>query len=1007
MANPIKYSTGSETNALKKGNFFFGTGDVGKGPSDVTGYYQGVDVPQPGYVVYQYLESSASNLTYAALNSDSELINFTNGIADESFTSVAQCFTYYATQNDKVCFNRDYEPIVTDGLVLNVDAGFDGSYPASGTTWRDLSVSGNNGTLTNSPGFYANGGGGIVFNGTDNYVDSLSGSVFTDPTTQSVTISVWMFVPSNATWSNGNKGSIFAKGNNEGSFGLVRDTVNNQVQLWIRGITSGSGGPTTTINRDEWVNIVGTWSGTTSSIYKNGVLQNSSTLEIVGGLDTTSYQIGNVMSFSGANGNFFKGSISNVQVYDKILTTTEISQNYNAMKDRFAFIFTVDTTKVGTTSSTQFKLPLVSSGSVNFVVEWGDGTTDTITTFNQVQTTHTYSSEGTYEIKIRGIIRGWQFNNGGDRLKMGVIKNWGCLDISVDSGFYGCTNLTASATDAPTITSTSLSQYFRNCTNFNGQIGNWDTSSVTNMSVMFRDAFSFNQNIGNWNVFKVTNFASMFENATIFNNGGSDDIDNWKLSTTSNISMAFMFGSTISIVTAPKFNRYIGSWNTERVTDMIGMFLNNTAFNQNISTKTINVGLPNQYMAWNVSNVTSMNGMFQNANQFNQPLNWDTSSVTQMRDMFNTASSFNQNIGAWDVSKVTNFSNMFLNATAFNNGGSDDIDNWTFSTISDISMSGMFGGTNTTLSCKFNRYIGSWDTQRVTNMISMFRFNTAFNQDIGSWNILKVSSVERMFSFATSFNQDISNWDVSNISSFFYMFVGAREFNNGGSSSINNWNIKTTGSVDMGFMFGSGNADTPGSGVGTKFNQPIGNWNTSAVTNMTNMFTRIPNFNQDISNWDTSSVTSMRGMFQDSPFNQDIGNWKTSNVTNMGDMFRTCPFNYDISTKMVNEGEPNEYVAWDVSNVTNMLRMFQGNIFNRDISNWDIKNVGNGSSFKTGAFSTVNYDALLIGWSQRQVKSNITFGFGTSKYTPGGAAEAARNVLINTYGWTIIDGGPL
>jgi hypothetical protein len=42
MPNPIKYSTGSETNALKKGNFFFGTGDVGKGPSDVTGYYQGV-----------------------------------------------------------------------------------------------------------------------------------------------------------------------------------------------------------------------------------------------------------------------------------------------------------------------------------------------------------------------------------------------------------------------------------------------------------------------------------------------------------------------------------------------------------------------------------------------------------------------------------------------------------------------------------------------------------------------------------------------------------------------------------------------------------------------------------------------------------------------------------------------------------------------------------------------------------------------------------------------------
>jgi hypothetical protein len=127
MPNPIKYSTGSETLSLKKGNFFFGTGDVGKGPSDVTGYYQGVDVPKPGYVVYQYLENSSSNLTYAAFTADTAFINFTSELAGQTLTSTTQCFTYYAGQTDKVCFNRDYEPIITDGLVLNVDAGFDGS----------------------------------------------------------------------------------------------------------------------------------------------------------------------------------------------------------------------------------------------------------------------------------------------------------------------------------------------------------------------------------------------------------------------------------------------------------------------------------------------------------------------------------------------------------------------------------------------------------------------------------------------------------------------------------------------------------------------------------------------------------------------------------------------------------------------------------------------------------------------------------------------------------------
>jgi len=52
MPNPIKYTTGTETLALKKGNFYIGTGDVGKGPSDVTGYYQGLSPSEGGYVIY-------------------------------------------------------------------------------------------------------------------------------------------------------------------------------------------------------------------------------------------------------------------------------------------------------------------------------------------------------------------------------------------------------------------------------------------------------------------------------------------------------------------------------------------------------------------------------------------------------------------------------------------------------------------------------------------------------------------------------------------------------------------------------------------------------------------------------------------------------------------------------------------------------------------------------------------------------------------------------------------
>ena len=61
--------------------------------------------------------------------------------------------------------------IITDGLVLYVDAGNTDSYPGSGTTWTDISTNSNNGTLTNGPTFDSGDGGSIVFDGTDDYVD--------------------------------------------------------------------------------------------------------------------------------------------------------------------------------------------------------------------------------------------------------------------------------------------------------------------------------------------------------------------------------------------------------------------------------------------------------------------------------------------------------------------------------------------------------------------------------------------------------------------------------------------------------------------------------------------------------------------------------------------------------------------------------------------------------------------------------------------------------------------
>jgi surface protein len=876
MSNPIKYTAGTETLALKKGNFFFGTGDVGKGPTNVTGYYNGVDVPKPGYVVYQYKENVPGNLTYGAFNSDTELINFTNGIAGQTFTSVTQCFTYYAGQTDKVCFNRDYEPIITDGLILNVDAGFDGSYPASGTTWRDLSVSGNNGTLTNNPGFYDNGGGGIVFDGTDDFVNL--GNQQSLQFTNNFSSFCWLYknvnqyqkgLVGNASYNNG--GWQMSLANNFDKFVVIFNSNAEQA------LSSNS-----TLNAKQWYHCGFTFLDGVLRIYIDGVFNSQSTGRTIT-TNTNNFVIG-----KGAQGGWgsFNGNLSSVQVYNRALSESEILQNYNAMKDRFAFIFTVDTTKAGTTSSTQFKLPLVSSGSINFVVEWGDGTTDTITTFNQAQTTHTYSSSGTYEIKIRGLLNGWQFNNGGDKLKMGVIKNWGCLNISVGVGFAGCTNMTCVATDAPIITSTSLDNYFSNCVNFNGTIGNWDVSLVTNMTRMFEGAQKFNQNIGGWNVGNVTNMSVMFQgNGMSFNNGGSDSIKNWNVSKVSNFSSMFW---------RCPFNQPIGSWDVSSATNMSQMFLQNT---------------------------------------------------------------FNQDIGSWNVSNVTNMSEMFRYNTVFNNGESESINNWRPNKCTNFSY--MFSRA------RFNKPIGNWTfTGSGVNMEGMFYFDSGvgvFNQDIGSWNVSGVTNMSSMFQ-NTSFNQNIGNWNVSGVTNMSSMFLSSSVFNNGGSDSINNWN-------------------------------------TSNVTNMSSMFQNCYIFNQNIGSWNVSKVTNMQNMFSSNAsnqFNQNIGSWNVSKVTNMSGIFRSCvSFNQPIGN-------------WTTSGVTTMSSMFENaDAFNQDISNWDINQVTSFTSFLifTPGLSTINYDLLLVSWESQTPSSNININFGGSKYTANSAAATARQSLVNTYGWTITDGG--
>ena len=400
---------------------------------------------------------------------------------------------------------------------------------------------------------------------------------------------------------------------------------------------------------------------------------------------------------------------------------------------------------------------------------------------------------------------------------------------------------------------------------FNSDISSWDTGNVTDMSIMFADADAFNQDIGVWDTSNVENMSGMFAGNEAFNR----NIGSWD---TSNVTdMLRMFADSFFV------DGGIGNWDTSRVQNMFGMFSGNVVFNGDIS-------------GWDTSNATDMRQMFDDARRFNrdisgwnvrriasEPFNFDRLASNQWT---NDEKPFWGSIGVASASSVQAISadgtyyvddTVLLSITfdravrgadgvvaqlALNNGGvatyvggsgntvefsytvgaGEEIDVLDFASVDALSPAGAIvsagGGTPAPSQLELPTPNGAGSiSDGATLVITGERPADCYDSInagiigragwLGDCEGLYIVADRAELIAARDSNHTISHTDGND-----YTF---------GDSAFN---IFTGQVTDMSSLFS-----------GTTFNQDIGYWDTSLVTNMDDMFNGASAFDQDISGW--------------------------------------------------------------------------------------------------------------------------------------------------------------
>jgi surface protein len=710
------------------------------------------------------------------------------------------------------------------------------------------------------------------------------------------------------------------------------------------------------------------------------------------------------------------------------------------------FVMTVATTG----ADEAFTIPCQDVGVFDAVVDWGDGSTSAITTFNDADLSHTYAAAGDHQIRISGTFPNIYFDTL-DRLKVKSVENLGVMGwLRLDNAFFGCSNMTsfvAGNTDTSGVTN--MYRMFLFCSNLATiDLVGIDTSLVTNMRSMFNSCASVTTlDVTGFNTSNVTTIYRMFKdctNLTFVDMTGFDTsnvnsmgelllnctsltdapgVENFNIETLDTIYRLNSFAQGATLPTA-RYDALLINWNAQNPFDGLSPDFGSSTYSAASAAARANLISTD---GWTIADsgtadlvmtvaTTGAGETFtlpaQDADVFSATIYWgdgqsDPITAFDDADLTHTYAAAGDHV----VSITGDFPNIY-----FNNGGDT-------AKVKSVENLGVMGWTQ--LDDAFHGCLnmtsfvaGNTDTSLVTTMQNMFRECSSLTTlDVSSFDTSIVTDMSLMFFNNISVTAlDVSNFDTSLVTTMQHMF---RECSSLTTLDVSSFDTSIV--ADMSLMFFNNISVTA---------LDVSNFDTSLVTTMQQMFRGCSSLTTlDVSSFDTSIVTDMSSMFIfcDDLTTLDVTGFNTSLVETMSFMFRGCGnltaldvSNFDTSLVTTMRHMFREcsilttldVSSFDTSIVTDMSLMFFNNNILTDIigvEDFDIEalnDVGSLANFANGvALSPARYDALLINWDAQDPLDGMSPNFGSSTYTGGGTAAAARANLISTDGWTIIDGG--